>query len=89
MSTEQIISPIDIATGGYLSVTDSSYYAEPAIAIATAGYIIIVVTQVITPGGGGGKRKRYRHDDPLLAQALREDEEIIEIIIALTMSNLL
>ena len=80
-----ILSPFDIATRGYFKLLDSNY-PEPLIAIASRGYIIIVVTQI---PGGGSKKKKYYYDDPLLAQALQEDEEIIEIIIALTVSNIL
>jgi len=78
-----ILSPIDIASRGYLKLLDSNY-PEPLIAIASRGYIIIVV--VSTPGGGS---KKYKYGDPLLAQALREDAEILEIIIAITTSNIL
>ena len=78
-----MISPVDIATGGYMTLLIPGY-PEPEVAIATQGYIIVVVTV-----DGSGTKRRYRYDDPKLAQALREDQEIIEIITLLTMSDLL
>jgi len=46
-----------------------------------------VIPVVPVVGGGGGKIKFDRQLE--LKRALREDEEILDIIIALTMSNIL
>ena len=78
-----ILSPIDITSRGYLKLLDNDY-PDKLIAIASRGYIIIVVVKL-----AGGSKKKYRYGDPLLEQALREDAEILEIIIAITASNIL
>lgn len=72
MNTQQIISPIDIATDGYLSVTNASRYASPKIAIATSGYIIFILLAV---GGGDLYYKNTSYN-------FKQDDEEIMVILA-------
>lgn len=79
-----MIVPINIATEGYLT-------GNP-ISIATSGYISIVVLTRGTGGLAGFTPINYHElNEPegidSLEQALQEDEEIVEIIISLVMSN--
>ena len=73
------MNPLCVATNGYLNGVS---------AVATDGYICAVV---VTQRRGGGEQRRYElpREHYSLAQALREDEEIIEIILTLRMSNIL
>jgi len=65
-----------VATEGFLS---------GLLAIATDGYICDLEIDVIVPGGGASKKKRQKQEqDPLMAQALREDDELIAIVMVAT-----
>jgi len=76
------ISPIDIATDGYLN---------SPLAVAADGYLTLFTVSTVKKGGGGQKGglqhpRNYTVTpdqlDDLRAQLEREDEEIIAIVMA-------
>lgn len=76
------VSPIDVATDGYLN---------SPLSVAADGYLTLF-TVVTKPKGGGGQKGGLQHPrtytvtpdqiDDLRAQLEREDEEIIAIVMA-------
>ena len=60
-SSDQIISPLDIATNGVLAVIPSRNIQTPALTMATMGWIVFLeeeIEEVEIDGGGGGPPAR-------------------------------
>ena len=75
------VSPIDVATQGYLN---------SPLSVAVDGYLIIEVDAVVDRGGGSSAKTRTYRTLPgetlesWKERMMREDEEILEIIIVAT-----
>lgn len=74
------MTPIDVATGGYLN---------GPLCTATDGYICVTVVVQKTGGRGQGLTKRQKmmrleqlNKSYIMEQLVREDEELIAIIVA-------
>lgn len=70
-----MISPIDVATSGYLNTP---------LAIAADGYIYeatVVIRSDDPETGGGSSRTIQGKSVDLIKQQMREDEEIIQIVL--------
>jgi len=76
------IRPLSVATRGYLDGVDG---------VATRGYIYIATVGVVSPSGGStGKTRTVKgRTVESIQQQLREDEEIITIVMAAIEQDLL
>jgi hypothetical protein len=68
MPPNQIISPLDIATNGILAVIPSRQIQNPALTIATMGWIVFLEEEIIEEvvvGGGKDYRAERRRKEQL------------------------
>jgi len=65
-TSNQIISPLDIATNGLLSVLPSRQILSPSLTIASMGWIVFLeeeIVEVVVEGGGKPQRPKKRGVD--------------------------
>jgi len=71
-----MIRPLDVVTEGYLN---------SPLSVATSGYLYIAIVS----DSGGHKRNVYAPSEELLKRRIRDDEEVIQIIVMAVQSGII